>query len=118
MSRTTPRRVALVTGASRGIGRAVAAELARRGDHVLALARTQGALEALDDEVARDEAARGAGGTVSLIPADLTDEHALGALPGALASRSTYSSMRNFSAAPSTRSTPSISAISRGLSWA
>ena len=74
-------RIALVTGASRGIGRAVALELARRGDHVLALARTQGALEALDDEVA------GAGGTVSLIPADLTDEKAVSALPGALAER-------------------------------
>ena len=81
MSATPPRRIVLVTGASRGIGRAVAAELARRGDHVLALARTQGALEELDDEVTR------AGGTVSLIPADLTEEQALGALPGALAER-------------------------------
>ena len=81
MSATDPQRVVLVTGASRGIGRAVATELAARGDHVLALARTQGALESLDDEVTK------AGGTVSLIPADLTEERTLGALPGALADR-------------------------------
>lgn len=81
MSATSPQRVVLVTGASRGIGRAVAAELARRGDHVLALARTQGALEALDDEVTA------ANGTVSLIVADLMEEQTLAALPGALAER-------------------------------
>ena len=44
-------RVALVTGASRGIGRAVSIELANRGAHVIALARTVGALEDLDDEI-------------------------------------------------------------------
>ena len=81
MSATNPQRVVLVTGASRGIGCAVAAELARRGDHVLALARTQGALEELDDEVTA------AGGQVSLIVADLTEEQTLAALPGALATR-------------------------------
>jgi NAD(P)-dependent dehydrogenase (short-subunit alcohol dehydrogenase family) len=74
-------RLVLVTGASRGIGRAAAVELARRGAHVLALARTVGALEALDDEVTA------AGGKVSLIPADLTDEEAMARLPDALAAR-------------------------------
>ena len=48
---TTGRRVALVTGASRGIGRAAAVALAASGAHVVALARTQGGLEELDDEI-------------------------------------------------------------------
>ncbi len=60
-------RVALVTGASRGIGRAAALALAAAGAHVVALARTQGALEALDDEI------RDAGGTATLVPLDLED---------------------------------------------
>ncbi|WP_294534714.1 SDR family NAD(P)-dependent oxidoreductase [uncultured Rhodoblastus sp.] len=60
-------RIALVTGASRGIGRAVAVELARRGAHVIALARTQGALEALDDDV------RALGSEATLVPCDIKD---------------------------------------------
>jgi NAD(P)-dependent dehydrogenase (short-subunit alcohol dehydrogenase family) len=44
-------RIALVTGASRGIGKAAALALAQAGAHVVAVARTQGALEALDDEI-------------------------------------------------------------------
>jgi NAD(P)-dependent dehydrogenase (short-subunit alcohol dehydrogenase family) len=59
-------RVALVTGASRGIGAAVAKELSARGAHVIALARTQSGLEALDDEI------RAVGGAATLIPLDLT----------------------------------------------
>jgi NAD(P)-dependent dehydrogenase (short-subunit alcohol dehydrogenase family) len=46
-------RIALVTGASRGIGRAAALSLAEAGAHIVAVARTQGALEALDDELRR-----------------------------------------------------------------
>lgn len=65
-------RIALVTGASRGIGRATACELARRGAHVIALARTQGALEALDDDI---RAAGGDGAT--LVPCDIADFDAL-----------------------------------------
>jgi NAD(P)-dependent dehydrogenase (short-subunit alcohol dehydrogenase family) len=58
-------RVALVTGASRGIGAAVAIELARRGAHVVLTARTQGGLEETDDAI------RTAGGTATLLPLDL-----------------------------------------------
>ncbi|MGF1544582.1 MAG: SDR family NAD(P)-dependent oxidoreductase [Parvularculaceae bacterium] len=74
-------RTAFVTGASRGIGRAAALALARRGVHVVALARTVGALEELDDEISA------AGGACSLIPADLADGEALDRLAPALADR-------------------------------
>ncbi len=60
-------RVALVTGASRGIGAATAVELARLGAHVVLLARTQGGLDATDDAI------RAIGGTATLLPLDLRD---------------------------------------------
>jgi len=66
-----PSRVALVTGASRGIGAATAIELARRGVHVVITARTQGGLEETDDAI------RALGGTATLLPMDLTDGPAL-----------------------------------------
>jgi NAD(P)-dependent dehydrogenase (short-subunit alcohol dehydrogenase family) len=74
-------RIALVTGASRGIGRAVALELARRGAHVIALARTQGALEELDDAI------RSAGGEATLVPCDIKDFDALDRLGAAVHGR-------------------------------
>ena len=74
-------RIALVTGASRGIGRAVALELAKAGAHVIALARTQGALEELDDEI------RGFGGEATLVPCDLVDHDALDRLGAAIHER-------------------------------
>lgn len=60
-------RIALITGASRGIGRAVAKRFAAEGAHVVLVARTQGALEELDDEI------RGMGGAATLVPADLSN---------------------------------------------
>lgn len=60
-------KIALVTGATRGIGRAAALQLAAEGAHVFCLGRTVGALEELDDDIAA------AGGSASLIPLDLTD---------------------------------------------
>lgn len=60
-------RVALITGASRGIGRAVALRFVAEGAHVILAARTQGGLEELDDEI------RAMGGAATLVPADLTD---------------------------------------------
>ncbi|HVZ05301.1 SDR family NAD(P)-dependent oxidoreductase [Hyphomicrobium sp.] len=58
-------RIALVTGASRGIGRAVALGLARAGAHVVVTARSLGALESLDDEI------QAAGGAATLLQLDL-----------------------------------------------
>jgi NAD(P)-dependent dehydrogenase (short-subunit alcohol dehydrogenase family) len=81
MSRSLAGRLALVTGASRGIGRAVALELARAGAHIVALARTQGALEELDDEIRRE------GGAVTLVPCDLADFDALDRLGAAIYER-------------------------------
>src|SRR5271154_2412011 len=59
--------IALITGASRGIGRATALALARGGAHVVAVARTVGALEEVDD------AARAAGSSATLVPLDMRD---------------------------------------------
>lgn len=64
---TTSKRIALVTGASRGIGRAAALALAKAGHHVIITARTSGALEELDDEIQRE------GGTASILPLNLED---------------------------------------------
>jgi NAD(P)-dependent dehydrogenase (short-subunit alcohol dehydrogenase family) len=75
-------RIALVTGASRGIGRASALALAKAGAHVIALSRTKAALEELDDEI---KAATGQSAT--LVPMDLTDPKALDVLGAALYER-------------------------------
>jgi NAD(P)-dependent dehydrogenase (short-subunit alcohol dehydrogenase family) len=60
-------RIALITGASRGIGRAVAMRFAAEGAHLILTARTQGALEEVDDEL------RALGHGATLVPADLAD---------------------------------------------
>jgi len=67
MSDSLKGRIALVTGASRGIGRATALALAEAGAHIVALARTVGALEDLDDAI------QAKGGTASLVPLDVKD---------------------------------------------
>jgi NAD(P)-dependent dehydrogenase (short-subunit alcohol dehydrogenase family) len=68
-------RIALVTGASRGLGSALAEQLALRGWHVVAVARTVGGLEELDDRVKR-AGLPGAGG-MTLAPMDVTNDDAM-----------------------------------------
>lgn len=67
-------KIALVTGASRGIGAAAARAYARAGAHVILLARTVGGLEETDDAI------RAAGGKATIMPADLADHDKLDAL--------------------------------------
>lgn len=74
-------RIAVVTGASRGIGRAAALALAREGAHVVALARTEGGLVELDDDI------RKLGGQATLVPADLKDFAAIDRLGAAIHER-------------------------------
>src|SRR3984885_7580738 len=74
-------RVPLCTGASRGIGTATALALARAGAHVVAVARTVGGLEELDDAI------RAAGGSATLVPLDLKDHDGIVRLGAALGER-------------------------------
>lgn len=75
-------RIVLVTGASRGIGRACALALAKAGAHVIAAARTSGALEELDDEIRS-----ATGESATLTPFDLADGEAVDRLGGAIFER-------------------------------
>jgi hypothetical protein len=79
------RRVALVTGASRGLGFALAAAIAARGAHVIAVARTVGGLEELDDRIQAASAATG--GSATLAPLDITDAAAMAHLAQSVAGR-------------------------------
>lgn len=74
-------QVALVTGASRGIGRATAIQLGALGAHVVLAARTQGGLEETDDEI------RVAGGQASLLPIDLKNADSIDPIGPSLHSR-------------------------------
>lgn len=65
---TDTTKTALITGASRGFGAAVAEELAMHGYHIIAVARTTGALEELDDRI------QAKGGSATLVPMSITDE--------------------------------------------
>src|SRR6201746_770690 len=81
MTKPLASRIALVTGASRGIGYATARALAKAGAHVVAVARTQAGLEELDDEIRKD------GGSATLVPLNLTDFDGIARLGAALNER-------------------------------
>lgn len=81
MSKPLASRIALVTGASRGIGYATAIALAKAGAHIVAVARTQGGLEELDDAI------RAEGGSATLVPLNLTDLDGIARLGAALHER-------------------------------
>ena len=74
-------KLALVTGASRGIGAATAEELAAAGAHVILVARTGAALEEIEERI------HAAGGTATIAPLDLTDGESIGKLAVAVAER-------------------------------
>ena len=81
MTKSLSGRIALVTGASRGIGRAASIALGAAGAHVILVARTVGGLEDVDDEIQR------AGGTATLVPLDLKDFPALDRLGASIYER-------------------------------
>jgi NAD(P)-dependent dehydrogenase (short-subunit alcohol dehydrogenase family) len=81
MSSNLANRIAVVTGASRGIGFATARALAKAGAHIVAVARTQGGLEELDDEIKKD------GGNATLVPLSMTDSDGVARLGAALHER-------------------------------
>ncbi len=81
MSKPLAEKIALVTGASRGIGEALALQLAQAGAHVIAVARTVGGLEELDDKI------KAAGGSATLVPLDMKDIDGIARLALALNER-------------------------------
>lgn len=74
MSQQLTNKTALISGATRGLGKHIAIELAKNGAHIIALGRTVGALEELDDEIINK------GGSATLIPIDLLEEEKLDAI--------------------------------------
>jgi len=74
-------RIALITGASRGIGAAIAKRYAAEGAHVICVARTTGGLEELDDEI------KALGGSATLIPLDLAKTEMIDGLAAPLLER-------------------------------
>lgn len=81
MNDQSDTRTALVTGASRGLGFAIASALGAQGWHVIAVARTVGGLEELDDKI------KAAGGSATLAPLDVTDDKAMAHLARSIAER-------------------------------
>ena len=80
-SKPFANKLALVTGASRGIGAATAEALAAVGAHVILVARTASALEEVEERI------HAAGGSATIAPLDLTDGESIGKLAGAIAER-------------------------------
>jgi len=80
-SKSLAGKLALVTGASRGIGAATAEALAAAGAHVILVARTATALEEVEERI------HAAGGSATIAPLDLTDGESIGKLAGAVAER-------------------------------
>src|ERR1700761_9152064 len=81
MSKPLEGRIALVTGASRGIGRAAAIALGAAGAHVICVARTVGGLEETDDQI------RKAGSTATLVPLNLREFDAIDRLGASIFER-------------------------------
>jgi NAD(P)-dependent dehydrogenase (short-subunit alcohol dehydrogenase family) len=80
-SKSLDGKLAIVTGASRGIGAATAEALAAAGTHVVLVARTASSLEEVEERI------HAAGGTATIAPLDLTDGESIGRLAGAVAER-------------------------------
>ncbi len=80
-SKSLAGRLALVTGASRGIGAATAEALGKAGAHVILVARTASALEEVEERIHQT------GGSATIAPLDLTDGESIGKLAGAVAER-------------------------------
>lgn len=81
MARRFEGKLALITGASRGIGYSVALAFAREGAHIVAVARTEGGLEDLDDDI------QTLGGSATLVPLDVTDYEGVDRLGAAIFER-------------------------------
>lgn len=81
MTRRLEGRVALVTGASRGLGASAAVALAKEGAHIIATARTEGGLTELDDQI------KAVGGAATLVPVDIKDFTAIDRLGAAIFER-------------------------------
>src|ERR1700744_1268802 len=81
MSKKFSGRIALVTGASRGMGRAAAIAMGAQGAHVICVARTVGGLEETDDAIQK------AGGTATLVPLNLKDFTAIDRLGASIFER-------------------------------
>ncbi len=81
MQKVLQNKIALVTGATRGLGKAIAIHLAEAGAHVIAIGRSQAGLEELDDQI------KSLGGAATLVPMDLKDELAIDRLGQAIFDR-------------------------------